>query len=197
MLQENNFSIEDANELIRGIEPAQPPYLLLLTGSSGCGKTYLSRELEKRLDPKGTMVFYFDSIGVPSTEEMVSRYGSGEKWQEAMTVEWVRRISAQRDKVLVILEGQYHPKFAIDACRKHGIKNYRIAVVTCAEKVWTERLKGPRDQPHLITEDMRNWAKLLLEETVRLGGSVIDTSESDLNANLKDVSILIRSLMGK
>lgn len=65
---------------------------IFITGASGAGKSYLTQALEKNLDPHFVAVRYFDHIGVPPLEEMVSEYGSGEKWQEAMIHQWVERL---------------------------------------------------------------------------------------------------------
>lgn len=171
------------------------PILCLLTGSSGCGKTHLCEALEAELNASRAEVRYFDKIGVPSEDEMMSRWGSGEKWQEAMTHEWIERLISMTDKALVVFEGQYHPRFALEACKRHEISEYLICVVTCDQSVWEARLRGPREQPDLITEDMKNWARVLREETLRLGGSVIDTSESNLTKNINDVVGLINPLI--
>lgn len=151
--------------------------------------------LEKRLNPEKAAVHYFDQIGVPSNEQMVAEFGSGEKWQEATTHKWVERISKIRNKALVVFEGQYHPKYAHDAIAKFGLRDFQLAVVTADIEVWTRRLIGPRGQPDLVTNDMRNWAKLLRDETVRLGGSIIDTSASNLNQNLQDVAALVNPML--
>ena len=126
---------------------------------------------------------------------MIQGWGSGGKWQEAMTHEWINRVSHMTDKALVVFEGQYHPRFAVDACRALDIDGYALAVVTCKEEIWVKRLQGPREQPELVTQDMRNWANMLREDTVKVGGSVIDTSASDLAASLKDVANLIQPLL--
>jgi hypothetical protein len=41
----------------------------------------------------GVRCHYFDSIGVPTPEAMISEYGGGEPWQRAMTERWVRRLA--------------------------------------------------------------------------------------------------------
>lgn len=60
-----------------------PSPQIVVTGASGVGKTTLVRAIEER-GLEGVRCYYFDSIGVPSSEEMVARFGSGEGWQEAM-----------------------------------------------------------------------------------------------------------------
>lgn len=193
----NETQIDQTNTLLRRVEIGnRPPVICLLTGSSGCGKTHLSEALAKKLDPNRAQVFHFDSIGVPSHEEMVRNFGSGEQWQEATTQEWIKRIAAIRDKGLAILEGQYHPRFAIEACRAQGIQDFALAVVTCTEQTWVERLHGPgRSQPELITPDMRNWAQQLIGETTGAGGVVIDTTEANVSRNMSEVGTLVNGLL--
>jgi hypothetical protein len=41
---------------------------------------------------------YFDSIGVPSPEQMIAEFGSGENWQRAKTFDWNGSISRRRSK---------------------------------------------------------------------------------------------------
>jgi energy-coupling factor transporter ATP-binding protein EcfA2 len=189
-------SIGEVNSLLRKAEiSGVPPVLCLLTGSSGCGKTYLCKELATQLDSERAAVAYFDSIGVPSEKEMKGGWGSAEKWQEAMTHEWIERISGWTDKALVVLEGSYHPRFVLEACSKLGIEDYVLAVVSCSEEVWIRRLQGPREQPELVTPDMRNWARELRDRTVELGGSIIDTSESDVSKNVKDIGELMKPML--
>lgn len=171
------------------------PVICFLTGSSGCGKTYLCKAMSEHLDPDHSEVVHFDSIGVPSEAKMIEGWGSGCEWQEAMTHEWVQRISKMTDMVLVVFEGQYDPQFALDACREEEIEEFVLAVVSCNESVWEARLQGPREQPELITEDMRNWSRVLREKTTELGGVVIDTSTSNVDANILDMVNLINPIL--
>jgi hypothetical protein len=188
--------LEQTNALLtRATVGSKPPVLCFLTGSSGCGKTHLAKALEDRLDPEKAAVCYFDRAGVPSPEEMIAKFGSGEKWQEVTTHAWVETIAAMRDKAVVIFEGQYHPKFALDAISVFGLVDFKIAVVTADQSVWEDRLRGPRGQAFLVTDDMRNWARYLRDETVQRGGSIIDTSASDLDKNLQDVAALINPML--
>lgn len=192
----NNSPIEGLNNSLCQIKmDGSAPLICFLTGSSGCGKTYLCQAMNELLDPYRTEVVHFDSIGVPSEGEMIEGWGSGCGWQEAMTHEWVRRISKMTDRALVVFEGQYDPQFALDACREEGIEEFVLAVVSCDKGVWETRLKGPREQPELITEDMQNWARVLREKTTRLCGVVIDTSASNVGANIFDVVNLINPIV--
>lgn len=119
--------------------------------------------MSELLDLDHSEVVHFNSIGVPSETEMIEGWGSGCGWQEAMTHEWVQRISKMTDKVVVVFEGQHDPQFALDACCEEEIEEFVLAVVSCHESVWKARFQGSREQPELITEDMQNWARLLQE----------------------------------
>jgi hypothetical protein len=55
--------------------------LVWLVGASGVGKTTVAEVLERRLPWTGN-TYFFDSIGVPSPEEMDRRFGGGDGWQQ-------------------------------------------------------------------------------------------------------------------
>jgi energy-coupling factor transporter ATP-binding protein EcfA2 len=167
------------------------PLLVLLTGASGAGKTHLTEHLEKSLNSEYVSVDYFDRIGVPSYEEMVREFGSGERWQEAKTHEWIHKLSLKTDKTATILEGQYNPSFALAACQSAGIKRFVLAVIDASDQVREKRLSDLRGQPELANLDMRNWARVLREKTLECGGSVIDTSDGDLQRCTEEVAVLI------
>ena len=153
------------------------PIILFITGASGAGKTYLVEKMEQLISHKKLGYFKFDTIGVPSFEEMEHDFGSGEKWQENATHRWVERFT--KDAFIpqvVIFEGQYNLDFAIEACKKFGVKNYRIVVATAPDEVMTERLTRIRNQPELVTEDMFNWSKFLREQGEAKGALILDTS---------------------
>lgn len=188
--------IENLNNFLRKVEKVgSAPVICFLTGSSGCGKTYLGEALSKRLDSNNSEVIQFDSIGILSEAKMIEGWRSGRGWQKAMIHEWVRKITEMKDKVLVIFEGHFDPQFALDACKNMGIEEYGLAIVSCDESVWEARLHGPRRQTELITKDMRNWTRVLKNKTVELGGSVIDTSASDVQTNLDEVASLMNPLL--
>ena len=189
-------NLQETNTLLEHVEiDGRPPVILFLTGSSGCGKTYLAQALETHLNQEKSAVRYFDRIGVPTVERMISDFGSPEQWQEATTHTWVENLGNIRDKVLVILEGQYHPRFVLEAAQEVGLSEFVLSVVTASQTVWEERLRGPRGQPGLVTDDMRSWAKFLRDETVNRGGSVIDTSDSNLEKNLDEIGGLVNPML--
>lgn len=105
--------------------------LYFLIGASGAGKTAVSKRLEGERD-FAVQVFYFDTIGVPSIDEMWKQFGSGEEWQRVKTVEWVATL---KDKWLshgdTLLDSQTRPAFIREACKKHGIENYSIILLDC------------------------------------------------------------------
>ena len=61
------------------------PALLVVTGASGAGKTTLVRQVEAISIP-GVGCYYFDSIGVPSREEMSAQ------WQNTTLNHWIARL---------------------------------------------------------------------------------------------------------
>jgi len=153
------------------------PIILFITGASGAGKTYLVEKMEKVISHKKLGYFKFDTIGVPSFEEMERDFGSGEKWQESATHRWVKRFTTDNSiPQVIIFEGQYNLDFAIEACKKFGVENYRIVVISVPDKVMTERLTRIRNQPELVNENMFNWSKFLRMQGEAKGSLFLDTS---------------------
>ena len=66
--------------------------IYFITGASGVGKTTLVSQLETKFRKKPWAFFHFDKVGVPAVEEMVRDFGSGAKWQEAKTYEWIEKL---------------------------------------------------------------------------------------------------------
>lgn len=163
------------------------PLFVFMTGSSGAGKTFLAKALEKSTVSQFLSMNYFDTIGVPSNDAMIRDYGSSEKWQEAKTHEWIQRMAAQTPKPLVILEGQYNPSFALEACKQAGITNYILINIYADRRVREHRLFHHRPQPELIHDDMANWAQFLKAKTLACGGVSIDTSDDDIERCVEEL----------
>lgn len=185
------MSPEDLNCFLKTLKNTEPLFVFL-TGASGAGKTFLATSLEKTLDPEFATVAFFDRIGVPSTEEMIRDFGSGEKWQKAMTHKWIERLASGPSKNIIILEGQFNPQFALDACKRLNIQNYILIDIHTDQNIRENRLTHNRKQPELANPTMENWAQFLKKKTEELGGTVLDNSESDLPATLNKVCYLIK-----
>lgn len=153
------------------------PRLVVLTGASGAGKTTLAKALAAQCEAE-LEVLFFDSIGVPSADEMIAQFGSGEAWQRAKTIEWMTRVAQIMLKgVSVALEGQMRIRFIEEAVASAGIPDVRIILVDCNDEVRNRRLSADRTQPELANATMADWARFLRDEARRGGHAILDTSE--------------------
>lgn len=151
------------------------PQLLFVLGASGAGKTTAVRTLDHRGLP-GVQCYYFDTIGVPSAEEMERVWGGGERWQESATRWWIERLVANPDGARVaVLDGQTRPEFI----RTHAVPSgatFRVVLLDCDAAVRTARLRDGRGQPELATDRMEQWASFLRREATEQQLPIIDTS---------------------
>jgi dephospho-CoA kinase len=165
--------------------------LILITGASGSGKTTLVKTLEQKLKQNKVSINYFDNIGIPSLEDMVAIHGSVEKWQEWATHSWIEKIAKMADKEIFILEGSFNPEFAINAMKKFLIKDYLLLCLHANRQVREERLIFQRNQKELATQEMENFAQVLLRKTLHLGGTVVDSSNKNISALAQEIIEII------
>lgn len=144
--------------------------IVVVTGASGAGKTTAVKALAAR-NLHGVVCAFFDSIGVPSPEEMPA------DWQEKTTTEWIRRLALEPATVAV-LDGQTTPTFALRAFAEIGVRG-SVVLLDCAREVRKARL-AMRGQIDLATDDMNIWAGYLRGQADALGLPVIDTSALDV-----------------
>jgi shikimate kinase len=148
-------------------------HILFVIGASGVGKTTAVETLAARRLPE-LACFHFDSIGVPTLEEMSRAFGSPEGWQEATTHEWIARL-ARRSERLLILEGQTRPSFI-----RSGLAEVSdaagIVLLDCTPAARSHRLHVERQQPELDTSQMNHWAAYLRGQADALHLPVIDTA---------------------
>ena len=147
-----------------------------IAGASGVGKTSLVDSLHKKYKNTSWVFLHFDSIGVPSVEEMEKEFGSPVRWQEARTYEWIDKIMNEYDNEKIFLEGQVNLQFIYGAFRKHHFENFKIVLLDCNENEMAHRLIEKRKQPELVNDKMRNWLLFLRNQANELKIPVIDTS---------------------
>ena len=153
--------------------------LVVLIGASGAGKTTIARAIAAR---STAAVFFFDSIGVPPAEEMIRLYGSGEAWQRAKTLEWMRRLAEEvKAGHSVLFEGQTRFSFLAEGAAAAGSLAYTPILVDCDDETRAARLRSERKQPELANEDMMKWARHLRDEAVAGGHPILDTSRLALS----------------
>jgi len=158
------------------------PAIIVVTGASGSGKTAAVRALEARA-LRGVRCYYFDSMGVPSREEMERDYGTGENWQALKTEEWLKFLAADPDGAEVyVLDGQTRPSFVNTANERARIDVLRIVLLDCAPPVRNRRLIELRGQAELANSQMDCWAAYLRGQADALDLPVIDTTTLTLEA---------------
>ena len=134
------------------------------------------RAVEARALP-GVGCYYFDSVGVPSPEEMCRDFGTPGQWQALTTQRWLDRFAANSDGVDVcVLDGQTRPSFVLHAAERAGLALVRILLLDCASAVRHARLAGPRRQPELANTRMDGWAAYLRGQADALSLPVVDTT---------------------
>jgi adenylate kinase family enzyme len=166
--------------------------LVVLTGASGSGKTTIAGAIKTGW--AGLVeVLHFDQIGVPSSEAMVSGWGSGEAWQRAMTLEWMTRIADKGDPGgAVLFEGQTRLAFLREALDSAGLANAHVILVDCDDATRARRLTLARRQPDLVNQKMMDWAGFLRREAHEAGYEVLDTATVPLVACVE----LVRERLG-
>lgn len=161
--------------------------LVVLVGASGAGKTTIAKAIETQR-PKVADVFFFDRIGVPTPEAMISGWGSREVWQRATTLEWMRRFANPPDRQTpVLFEGQMRFSFVEEGLRLAGIDDARIVLVDCDNRIRSSRLHGERVQPNLANPRMMSWAEHLRLEARAGGYDILDTSALTLDQSVDRV----------
>ncbi|MCE3268124.1 MAG: hypothetical protein K0R49_376 [Burkholderiales bacterium] len=155
--------------------------ILFLTGASGAGKTALLEYIQKNSKLTDILYYHFDSIGVPSKSEIIRKYGSGRKWQEAMTYTWINKIiNENNEQTRAIIEGQVDIQFIINAFDNLLFSGYKIILINAEKDVRDERLIILRKQAYLATNDMESWALYLKKQAVEFGIEILDTSNITL-----------------
>jgi len=134
-------------------------------------------------------VFFFDHVGVPTPEEMIAGWGSGEAWQREKTLEWMTRLANLPDRRKpVLFEGQMRFSFIEEGLRCAGIDSARILLIDCNDRVRSSRLHGEREQPNLANPQMMSWAEYLRREARTGGYAILDTSALTLDQRVQGSS---------
>lgn len=150
--------------------------LVVLIGASGSGKTTIAHLIEDGY-ADGIEVFYFDRIGVPSAEQMITEYGSCEGWQHAKTIEWMAKLAQlSQSRHRVLFEGQTRLAFLAEGAAAAGGLAYLPILVDCDDDTRSRRLSLGREQPELANEIMMNWAHYLRREARESLCEILDTS---------------------
>ncbi len=165
--------------------------IIFITGASGSGKTSVMKALEESLSNVKVDFYYFDSIGIPSFDEMIAECGSLESWQQKTTEKWVQRLALIKDKDVIFFEGQYNPEFVVSECESLKINNYRLICLDVSDEERMHRLSILRQQPELADENMLCWASVLRDKTISLGGSVIDTTGQSISEMVRVLQSLV------
>jgi energy-coupling factor transporter ATP-binding protein EcfA2 len=161
--------------------------LYFITGSCGSGKSTLLAAVKAALP--GLSAHHTDSMGVPSVQEMINRFGSTDAWQAHRLREWVERAAASPG--VTVVDGQARPKLILDAVRDAGLTAARVVLVDCGHAERRTRLLDQRRQPELDVLDTYAWAAYLRGQADALGLEVIDTTGQAMedSAALLDASI--------
>ena len=171
-----------------------PISIVVVTGASGAGKTAAVSSLDARKVP-GVKCFFFDSIGVPTSEVMHRDYGGPEQWQAWATNQWLAQLAALDEAVRVaVLDAQTRPS-TVFAAPDRDISWYpSVVLFDCSPEVRAARLRGPRGQPELVTARMESWAAYLREQANVLGLPVIDTTDLTVDEVTALLEALVRRL---
>lgn len=164
--------------------------LYFLIGASGVGKTTASSLLENKI--KDIKFIYPDKeMIIPTKEEMIELFGGVENWQKHQTVERVKRI---KDEFLshqsVLIDTQSRFEFIKNACKENKIDNFQVILFDCEDSTRNERI-NKRGQPHLINQDMNNWAKFLRKDCKDNNCIIIDTTNLEINEMVDALKVVI------
>ena len=169
-------------------------FVFFITGASGVGKSTLADHLKSYYSNRPDLaIFGFDSIGVPSVEEMSKAYGSPSEWQRAMTKQWVAKILYEVSKPVVILEGQVNLDFIYEAFEYYNFAQFKVILIDCSVEEMIRRLIHDRVQPELANENMRTWRLFLRKQAEGRRVPVIDTGSMSIEAAAQELQKIVEN----
>ncbi len=155
--------------------------IIFITGASGVGKTTCVEYMETKYADGAYAYFHFDSIGVPSAEEMAKI----ENWQKQATYQWVEKlIDRHEEGKVLIMEGSTSMEYIKEAFSDNEFAEYKMVLITCKEEDMVSRLIHERNQPDLVTDDMKNWRRYLYNQGIENDAVIIDTSTSSIDESV-------------
>ena len=168
--------------------------VITIIGASATGKSFLSQAYHQKYS--SIPYYQFDTIGVPSYEDMIKEYGSGEEWQLQKTIEWMNRIvSENKSAEWVLFEGQTRPQFVNEAYEIANLKESFIVCLWCDAQTMQKRLQQ-RKQPELFSDDMINWCNLLRKWSEESSNAIVlDTSGDESDQNIEKLCTTINDIM--
>jgi thymidylate kinase len=170
--------------------------VFFITGASGVGKTTLVQRLRRCLtDTTKIAIFGFDSIGVPSLEEMKQVYGSPQQWQKEATKRWVAKILYEVPEPVVVLEGQVNIDFIYGAFADHNFSAFNVILIDCSEAEMIRRLRSDRGQPDLANESMKTWSAYLRKQAEERRLPVIETSRLSIGDGVKELREILTNAL--
>jgi energy-coupling factor transporter ATP-binding protein EcfA2 len=164
--------------------------LYFITGSSGSGKTTLLKGVVESTYPN-LMAYHFDDLGVPSLEEMNTKYGDPSQWQAYNAHQWIEKVAHLEDVSLVVLDGQVRPTVILDAANAAAFSALHITLIDCSHEERQRRLVEDRTQPELDKLDMYAWAAYLHGQADALKLEIIDTTTLSLREGIQKLATSI------
>jgi hypothetical protein len=161
--------------------------LYFITGSSGSGKTTLLKGVTESTFPN-LKAYHIDDLGVPSLEEMNTKYGGPEQWQAYNAHRWIEKVAHLENASMVVIEGQVRPKVIIDAADEAGFSAFHITLIDCSHEERQRRLVEDRTQPELDKLDMYAWAAYLHGQADALQLEIIDTTLQSVEESIKKLA---------
>jgi len=170
----------------------QKKTIYFITGASGVGKTTLVEQLKEKYKDFLWDFLHFDSVGVPSTEEMIEQFGSPQAWQEANTKKWIRKIVGDDEHEKIFIEGQADLNFIYNGFKDSGFTDFKVILLDTDKEEMTYRLTHLRNQPELLNEDMYNWLKYLRKQAVNFEIPIINTAKLTKRKVLSEFEKIIK-----
>lgn len=156
------------------------PSILFLTGASGVGKTSIVTMLAAQNTNPCHIFQHADTDGVACLKGIteIEQAKNIEQYQEIATHKWVEKVKSEYQSTnTVVMEGQARFHFVKEACEKYGVARYIIVLIDCDWKIMRLRLTYQRQQPELVTNQMRNWANFLRQQARSDKIPIVDTSK--------------------
>ncbi len=166
--------------------------IYFITGASGVGKTALVEQLKEKYKDSAWDFLHFDSVGVPSTEEMIEQFGSPQAWQEDITKKWISKLVGDDNHEKIFIEGQTNLNHIYNGFKDSDFTDFKVILLDTSKEEMAYRLTHLRNQPELLNEDMYNWLNYLRKQAVDFEIPIINTTQLSKKEVLSEFEKIIK-----